>query len=137
MTDVPRTSPERPVIWSQGRPATGSCRRPMDVAIQNFCIFVFPVKNSNRCLKQELLHLKITFSLNYDFFLLVPQESSEGPLEVPDVRTFRGPAEDVPETSRASWECSKRCKPMKTYTESLCCREGNYIPERYFEGQCF
>ena len=27
---------------------------------------------------------------------------------------------------------SKQCKPMKTYTESLCCREGNDIPERYF-----
>ena len=28
MTDVPRTSPERPMIWSPGRPATGSRRRP-------------------------------------------------------------------------------------------------------------
>ena len=27
---------------------------------------------------------------------------------------------------------SKQCKPMKTYTESLCCRERNDIPERYF-----
>ena len=27
---------------------------------------------------------------------------------------------------------SKQCKPMKTYTESLCCRERNNIPERYF-----
>ena len=27
---------------------------------------------------------------------------------------------------------SKQCKPMKTYTESLCCRERNDIPERCF-----
>ena len=27
---------------------------------------------------------------------------------------------------------SKQCKAMKTYTESLCCRIINYIPERYF-----
>ena len=27
---------------------------------------------------------------------------------------------------------SKRCKPMKTYTENLCCRERNDITERYF-----
>ena len=31
-------------------------------------------------------------------------------------------------------KCSKQCKPMKTYTESLCCRESNDILERYFEG---
>ena len=27
---------------------------------------------------------------------------------------------------------SKQCKPMKTDIESLCCRERNDIPERYF-----
>ena len=27
---------------------------------------------------------------------------------------------------------SKQSKPMKTYSESLCCREKNDIPERYF-----
>ena len=27
---------------------------------------------------------------------------------------------------------SKQCKPMKTYTESLCYRERNDLPERYF-----
>ena len=27
---------------------------------------------------------------------------------------------------------SKQCKPMKIYTESLCCRERNDISERYF-----
>ena len=29
---------------------------------------------------------------------------------------------------------SKQCKPMKTYTERLCCREINDIPERYIYG---
>ena len=29
-------------------------------------------------------------------------------------------------------KCSKQCKPMKTYTESLCCQERNNIPERCF-----
>ena len=62
MTDVPGTSPEHPIIWSPGRPATGSRRRPLDVPIQNFCMFVFPVKNSNRCVKQELLDLQGTSS---------------------------------------------------------------------------
>ena len=27
---------------------------------------------------------------------------------------------------------SKQCKPMKTYTESLCCLEKDDIPELYF-----
>ena len=72
MTDVPGTSPERPIIWSPGRPATGSRRRPVDVPIQNFCIFVFPVKNSNRCVKQELLHLKSTFFIKLSIFFVGP-----------------------------------------------------------------
>ena len=29
-------------------------------------------------------------------------------------------------------EFSEQCKPMKTYTESLCCQERNEIPERRF-----
>ena len=36
--------------------------------------------------------------------MLVLWESPEGPLEVPDVRTFRGPSGDVPVTSWAGWE---------------------------------
>ena len=110
MTDVPGTSPERPIIWSPGRPATGSRRRPVDVPIQNFCIFVFPVKNSNRCVKQELLHLKKPAFVKLSIFcwspkspLEVPWRSPGGPLEVLDVRTFRGPSGDVPGTSRAGW----------------------------------
>ena len=27
---------------------------------------------------------------------------------------------------------TKQCKPVKTYTERLCCRERNDVPERYF-----
>ena len=70
MTDVPRTSPERLIIWSSGRPATGSRRRPMDVPINNFCIFVFPVKNSNRYVKLQSLHLKSTFFIKLSFFFV-------------------------------------------------------------------
>ena len=72
MTDVPGTSPERPIIWSLGRPGTGSRRRPVDVPIYNFCIFVFPVKDSNRCVKQELLHLINSFFIKLSIFMLVP-----------------------------------------------------------------
>ena len=79
MTDVPGTSPERPIIWSPGRPATGSRRRPVDVPIQNFCIFVFPVKNSNKCVTQELLHLKNTFFIKLPIFCWCPKS----PLKVP------------------------------------------------------
>ena len=91
MTDVPGMSPERPIIWFSRRPVTGSRRRSVDVPIQNFCIFIFPVKNSNRCVKQDLLHLKNFFSLSYQFFCW----SLKSSLEVPDVRTFRGRSRDV------------------------------------------
>ena len=40
MIDVPRTSPEHPIIWSPAYPANGSRRRPMDVPIWNFKLFV-------------------------------------------------------------------------------------------------
>ena len=93
MADVLGTSPERPIIWSPGRPAIGSRRHPVGVPIYNFCIFVSPVKNSNRCVKEELLHLKSIFSSNYLFFFGWLPKS---PLEVPDVKTFR----DLQGTSR-------------------------------------
>ena len=32
------------------------------------------------------------------------------------------------------WCLCGRCVPMETYTESLCCKETNEIPEKYFEG---
>ena len=90
MTDVPGTSPERPIIWSPGRPTTGSRRRPADVPIQTFCVFVFPVKNSNRCVKQELLYLKNTFFIKFSIFVLVPSESPECPGRQDLQGTFRG-----------------------------------------------
>ena len=99
MTDVPRTSPERPIIWSLGHPLTGSRRRPVDVAIYNFWIFVLPVKNSNRCVKQRLFPLKNPFFIKSSIFCWSP----EGPLVVPDIRTFSGPSEYVPGTSCTVW----------------------------------
>ena len=39
----------------------------------------------------------------------------------------------VKRIGNSEWcDCSKQCKPMKTYTESLCCQERNIIPERCF-----
>ena len=49
------------------------------------------------------MHLKNKFFIKSSIFVLVPWESPEGPLEVPDVRTFRGPSGDVHGTSRAGW----------------------------------
>ena len=97
MTNVSRTSPERPIIWSPWRPATVSRRRSVDVPIYNFWIFVFPVKYSYSRVKQRLLHLKNTFFfIKSSFFVLVPYESPKSPLKVRDVRTFRGSSWDVP-----------------------------------------
>ena len=31
--------------------------------------------------------------------------------------------------------CGGICKPMETYTESLCCRETNEIPKDFFKGE--
>ena len=42
------TSLERPIIWSHGGPAIGSRRRPVDVPVQNFWIFVSPVKKQKQ-----------------------------------------------------------------------------------------
>ena len=39
----------------------------------------------------------------------------------------------VKRIGNSEWcECSKHCKPMKAYTESLCCQERNNTPERCF-----
>ena len=92
MTDVLGMSPERPIIWSPGRPETGSRSRPVDVPIQNFYIFVFPLKNSNRCVKQKLLHLKSTFFIKLSFFFVVP-------LRVPWRSRALGPLGDLQGTS--------------------------------------
>ena len=73
-------------------------------------------------------------------------ESDSSENEIPDLGSSK-PYEFEPKTNiddeeegtqskvkrigSSEWcECSKPCKPKKTYTESLCCREGNDISER-------
>ena len=42
-----------------------------------------------------------------------------------------GIEENVKRIVNSEWsECSKPCEPMKIYTEGLCCRERNDMPER-------
>ena len=67
--DVPRTShhlvPGMSLNWvpqmSRGRP---------HLELLNICFF--PIKNSNRCVKQGLLDLKNTFFIISSIFVLVP-----------------------------------------------------------------
>ena len=94
MTDVLRTSPERPIIWSPGRPTTRSCRRPVDVTIYNFCILVFLVKNNNSCVKQRLLYLKNNFFCQIINLFV-------GPLRVPWRSRTLEPLGDLQGTSPA------------------------------------
>ena len=86
--DVPKTSHHLVL----GRPATASRRRPVNVPIRNFCIFVFPVKNNNRCVKQQPLHLKSTFLIKLSFFFCW---SSKSPLKVRWRYRTLGPLEDL------------------------------------------
>ena len=80
LTDVPWTSLERPMIWPLGHSAFGSCRRPVDVPVYKFWIFVLPVKNRNNYVIQGLLLLKSNFFIKLSVFVLVPWGSPEGPL---------------------------------------------------------
>ena len=98
MTDVPRTSPERPIIWSLGRLTTGPVDVPWIFPFRTFEYLFFPVKSNNTCAKQGLLN---TFFIKLSIIVLVALESPEGPLEVPRVRIFRVPSEDNPRTSLA------------------------------------
>ena len=34
-------------------------------------------------------------------------------------------------------DCGGKCRPMESYTESLCCRETNEVPDEYFEGETY
>ena len=79
LTDVLRISLERLIIWSPGRPTTGSRRCPIDVSVEKFWIFVLPVKSKNRYVIQGLLLLKDIFFIKLSVFVLVP----ENPLKVP------------------------------------------------------
>ena len=95
MTDVSWTTPERLIIWSPGHPTTESSRRLVEVPIYNFWIFVFPVKNTNRCVKQGLLHLKNTFFIKSSIFVLFPKS----PLKVTWRSQTLGPLEELHGTS--------------------------------------
>ena len=33
--------------------------------------------------------------------------------------------------------CGGKCRPMESYTESLCCCETNEVPDEYFEGETY
>ena len=72
---------------------------PVDAPIWNFCIFVFPVRSNNRCVKQELLHLKNIFSLNYQFFCWSPKS----PLKIPWRSRTLGPLGDLQGTFPGRW----------------------------------
>ena len=53
--------------------------------------------------KPKTIATKNNFFIKSSIFVLVPWEFPEGPLVVPDVRTFRGHLVDVPGTLRAGW----------------------------------
>ena len=58
-------------------------------------IFLFPLKNSNRCVKQGLLHLKNTFFIKSSIFVLFPKS----PLKVTWRSQTLGPLEELHGTS--------------------------------------
>ena len=69
--------------------------------------------------KTRTMTSKKHFFNKLSIFLLVPLESPEGPLEVPDVRTFKGPSVDVPRTSRAGWDiCTLIVTVKKVHAQS-------------------
>ena len=72
MDNVLRTPPELPIIWSLGLPATGHVDVPWTSLFRTFEYLFLPVKNSNRCVKQGLLHLKNAFFIKSSTFVLVP-----------------------------------------------------------------
>ena len=57
--------------------------------------------------KTRTIASKKFFFIKSSIFVLVPREFLDGRLEVPDVRTFRGPSRDVAGTSRAAWDSSE------------------------------
>ena len=61
LADVLRTSLGGPMIWSQGRPATGSHRHHIDVPIKGFEIFALPLKYRNRYVIYIIIVAKIQF----------------------------------------------------------------------------
>ena len=61
MTDVPWTSPERPIIWSPGRPATGSRRRTMTSPFRTFEYLFFSKKQLQMCKTRAIASKKHFF----------------------------------------------------------------------------
>ena len=98
-TDVPRTSLEHLIIWSWGHPATESCRRPVEIPVWNFWIFVLSVKIRNRYVIQALLLLKTISSLNHQFWYWFHESSLKDPSRSQALRPLR----DVPGRSCAGW----------------------------------
>ena len=103
LTDAARTSLERRIIWSSGRPATVTRRCLADVPIYNISIFVFPVKDRNKYVIQRLLLVKYNF-INKSFLYLL----SESLLKVPCRSRTLDPLGDLQGTSpdcpvRAEW----------------------------------
>ena len=97
--DVPRTF-HHFVPWTSRNwvPKT-SLGRPR-LELLNICS---SCKNRNRYVIQALLLLNNNFFIKSSTFVLVPRESPEGPLQVPDIRTFRGSSGHVPGKFCAGW----------------------------------
>ena len=74
-------------------------------------------------------------SVNYLIPFLKPDES-EPKTNIGDVNSNSSSDDEeegieykLKRIGNSEWrECSKQCKPMKTYTECLCCQEKNDIP---------
>ena len=93
--DIPRTSHHLVPRTSYIRaPLTFRGRRHLKL----LNIF-FPVKDSSRCVKQGLFHLKNTFFIKSSIFALAPWESPEGPLKVPWKFRKLGPLGNLQRTS--------------------------------------
>ena len=88
MTDVPRTSLERPIICSQGRSATRSRRRPR-LELLNIC---------SSCKKQKQICNIRTITSEKQFFHKIINFCI-GPLRVPWKSRTLGPLEDLQGTS--------------------------------------
>ena len=72
MTNSPRTSPECLIIWSLGRSATGSRRRP-HLQLLNICFS--SKKQYQLCKTKTIASKKTLFLVKSSIFLLVPWRS--------------------------------------------------------------
>ena len=62
--------------------------------------------------------------------------SSDVSMTTSDKNTSSSDSEiaDYSRIGNTSWCSCGKCFPMSTYTESLCCRDTNEVPDEYFEG---